>query len=360
MEILNKKGFSKIQQYFFGIGCVVLVSTACYALSDYIHYRTVALLLLVTVSIVAMFFDIFPVLIAAILSALIWDFFFIPPKFTFSISSTEDILMFLMYFVIALVNAVLTFKIRATQNASVRQEERETTLKLYNTILNSLSHELRTPIATVIGATDNLQNNSEKLSAQNKTDLLNEISNAGLRLNRQVENLLNMSRLESGVIRPKKDWCDVNELVYEVVNHLQDNIKEHKVKVIIPDDLPLFKLDYGIMEQVLSNLVCNAALYTQPRSSIIIRALCDNDHLILIVEDTGPGFPDADIKNVFDKFYRITKTQTGGTGLGLSIVKGFIEAHNGKIKLENRPEDGARFTITIPAETSYISKLKNE
>ncbi len=360
MENFTTKGFNKIQQYLLGMGCVALVSTVCYFLSDYIHYRTVALLLMVTVSIVAMFFDIFPVLAVAILSALIWDFFFIPPKFTFLITSTEDVLMFLMYFVIALLNAVLTFKIRATQNASVRQEEREKTLKLYNTLLNSLSHELRTPIATVIGATDNLQTNSDKLSTQNRADLLTEISNAGLRLNRQVENLLNMSRLESGVIKPKKDWCDVNELVYDVANRLNENTKAHKVKVIIPEDLPLFKLDYGLMEQVLSNLICNAALYTQPRASIIIRALCDNDKLMLIVEDTGEGFPDNDINYVFDKFYRITKTKTGGTGLGLSIVKGFVEAHNGTIKLENRPEGGSRFTMIIPAETSYISKLKNE
>lgn len=355
---LNK--IKKSDQYAKSILIIAVVSALCFGLSAYVGYRVIALILLVTVSLIAMFFDILPVLLAAVLSALIWNFFFIPPKFTFHIDSTEDILMFLMYFVIALVNAMLTIKIRQAEKAAQKKEEKENTLKLYNTLLNSLSHELRTPIATIIGATDNLQTQENKLSEKNKNELVAEISKASLRLNRQVENLLNMSRLESGFIQPKKDWCDINELVHDVVNRVKENAEHHPISIIIKDSLPLFKIDYGLIEHVLYNLLLNAILYIPKYSVITIKANCIEEKLVLTVEDTGNGFPEDEIGKVFEKFYRLKNSDTGGTGLGLSIVKGFVEAHNGTIHLENIPEGGAKFTITIPAEISYINALKNE
>lgn len=355
---LNK--INKTHQYSAGFFITVIVSALCFGLSDYIGYRVVALILLVTVSLIAMFFDIVPVLVAAILSALIWNFFFIPPKFTFHIENTEDVLMFLMYFVIAMVNAVLTFKIRQAEKAAQKKEEKENTLKLYSTLLNSLSHELRTPISTIIGATDNLQTQESKLTEQNKKELVGEISKASLRLNRQVENLLNMSRLESGFIQPKKDWCDINELVHDAVNRVKENAEQRPISIIIKDTLPLFRIDYGLIEQVLYNLLLNAILYVPKYSVITIKANCIEEKLVLIVEDTGNGFPEDEIEKVFEKFYRLKNSDTGGTGLGLSIVKGFVEAHNGAIHLENIPEGGAKFTVVIPAETSYINELKNE
>src|SRR5207249_1976604 len=142
--------------------------------------------------------------------------FFIPPRYTFQIGSTEDVLMLLMYFFIALINAVLTNKIRQIEKEAHQKEEKEHTIRLYNTLINSLSHELRTPIATILGASDSLLQNNSRLTEKNRKQLIKEIATASLRLNLQVENLLNMSRLESGFIKPKWDWCDINELVYSV------------------------------------------------------------------------------------------------------------------------------------------------
>src|SRR6185312_5307757 len=129
---------------------VLLVSGICYAFSHLIGYKVVAYILLITVSLLAMLFDILPVMFAALLSALIWDFFFIPPYFTLQVNSAEDMFLLLMYFVIAMVNAALTYKIRTIEKNAILKEEKENTVKLYNTLLNSLSHELRTPIATII------------------------------------------------------------------------------------------------------------------------------------------------------------------------------------------------------------------
>lgn len=338
----------------------MLVAAICYSLSSLIGYKVVALILLVSVSLIAMFFDFFPVMLGAILSALIWDYFFIPPKFTFHVNDAEDALMLLMYFFIAMVNAVLTYKIRQVEKIENKKEGEENTLKLYNTLLNSLSHELRTPISTILAATDNLQTSHNRLSEIHKAELINEISKASLRLNRHVENLLNMSRLESGVILPKKDWVDMNELVHGVVNRLKEIMDNRVVNIQVRDNLPLFKLDYGLMEQILQNLLHNAAVNVPKYAVITVRAICIENKLILEIEDTGEGFPPAEIEKVFEKFYRLKNSKTGGTGLGLSIVKGFVEAQNGRIKLENMEEGGARFTIEIAAETSYPNTLRNE
>lgn len=360
METGKKLKLSKYDQFTLAVLSVCVVAGVSFLFSNYIGYKTVSLLLMVTVSLCAMFFDIVPVLIAAILSALLWDYLFIPPRFTLVVNSAEDMLMLFMYFLIAMVNAVLTYKIRQVQKQAREKDEKAQMLKLYNALLNSLSHELRTPISTIIAVTDNLQNNNAKLPDGDKQQLLEEASQAALRLNRQVENLLNMSRLESEVIRPKMDWCDVNELIYAAVNSLEPNLQHHRVDVKVSDGVPLFKLDFGLTEQVLYNLLYNATLYTPPGSHIMVFADCIEDKLILTVEDNGPGFPPAEVDNIFDKFYRLKDAKTGGTGLGLSIVKGFVEAQGGSIIAQNKAPHGARFIIEIAAETSYLNNLKNE
>ena len=346
-------------QFLLGIGLVLAMSLVGLTIQGLVGYRGVAFLLLVTVSILAMFLDIIPVLMGSFLSALIWDFFFIPPRFTFTVGTVEDRVLLLMYFVIAMINAVLTNKIRKIEKAVKERDEKEKSVKFYNTLLNSLSHELRTPITTILGSTDNLQN-SERLSEEDKAILINEISIASVRLNQQVENLLNMSRLESGVFRVKKDWCDIKELVYKTLQRLEPNLQKYRLAVEIPEQLPLFRLDFGLMEQVVYNLIINATQHTPEGTLITIQADCIRDKLVLTLADNGTGFPQNEIPNVFDKFYRLKGSPTGGTGLGLSIVKGFVEAHHGTVRLENLPVRGSKFTIEIPAEKTYINKVKNE
>jgi two-component system, OmpR family, sensor histidine kinase KdpD len=360
MKYRSIRNIKPAQQYLLCLLLVTVTAAACYFLSSLVGYRVVAFVLLLAVSLLAMLFDILPVLAAATLSALLWNYFFIPPRFTFHIGSAEDFILFTMYFIIALVSGTLTFKIRQVEKIARQQQEKEHTVKLYNTLLNSLSHELRTPIATIIGATDNLQSGNTKLTEQNRHELIAEISKASFRLNQQVENLLNMSRLESGFIKPKKDWCDINEILYDAVKRLEENGISQKMSISINPDIPLFKLDKGMLEQVIYNLISNASLYTPKESIIYITAACYTEVLQLVIEDNGAGFPPEEINNVFDKFYRLKNTKAGGTGLGLSIVKGFTEAMGGTVHLENIDTGGARFTVAIAADTSYLKNLKNE
>lgn len=378
---MNNRNKSRVREYLISVLSVIAVAGINFFASNLVGYRVSALFLLVTVSLLAMVYDIYPVLVAALLSALIWDFFFIPPRFHMTVSSGEDLLLLFMYLVIVMLSATFTFQIRQKEKQLSKKEEKEKAIKLYNTLLNSLSHELRTPIATIIGAADTLKDNKEKLSSENSNELLNEISIASLRLNYQVENLLNMSRIESGVLKPKYDWCDINEIIYSAIHKLDKKSAQYHFIVDLQKELPLFKLDYGLMEQVIFNLLNNAVSYTPPDSTIHIKATCTTSfegifeengripeikhnktttELILVIADNGPGFPPDEIKYVFDKFYRLKETQPGGTGLGLSIAKGFVEAHKGKIELNNVTTGGAEFTIRIPTEITYTNLLKNE
>ena len=282
----------------------------------------IALILMLTVSVLAIFLDIGPVLLSAFLSAGLWNYLFIPPRFDLAVGDPEDRLLVVMYFAIALINGVATYKIREMQKEIRRKEARANAVKFYNALFNSLSHELRTPITTIIGATDNLQSMNGRLNDADRRDLLKEISVAGLRLNQQVGNLLSMSRLESGFLQVKKDWCDVHDLVYKTLHQLEVSLQNFSVSVFIADDFPLFRLDYGLMEHVLFNLISNAINHTPPDSKITIQADAQDEKLIITVADNGPGFPQKEIDKVFDKFYRLQGAKPGGTGLGLSIARG--------------------------------------
>jgi len=259
-----------------------------------------------------------------------------------------------------LINAVLTFKIRQYEKKARDQEEREKTIQLYNTLLNSLSHELRTPISTIIGSVDAIKESNGRLSEASKKELITEIEIAGIRLNRQVENLLNISRLEAGVLHPKEDWCDVNELVHKVIERNKTDAQNHTILFNHNHGLPLLKTDRGLLEQVLHNLIHNALLYTPQKSTIWIEAGPAGQGYRFIVSDNGRGFTDKEIESVFDKFYRLPHSETGGIGLGLSLVKGFTEALGGTITLTSPKSGGAEFAIKIPAQVSTLDELNDE
>jgi two-component system, OmpR family, sensor histidine kinase KdpD len=229
MNLFQSIKYNVRLQYLLGISTIIVISSICFLFVGFIGYHVVALILLLAVSILAMFLDIYPIIMVAILSALIWNFVFIQPQATLSINNPQDALLFLMYFVIAVMNAVFTSKIRKAEGLAQQRKERENTLQLYNTLLNSLSHELKTPISTIIGAVDTLKINSAKLTEDNRKELISEIDLAGSRLHRQVNNLLNMSRLESEFFKLQLDWYDINEIIYSIIENNLTDSSAHKL-----------------------------------------------------------------------------------------------------------------------------------
>jgi two-component system, OmpR family, sensor histidine kinase KdpD len=492
---------SNIQQYLITSVLIILSSVGCYLIKDIIGYQIVSFVLLILVSILAIFFGTGPILIAATLSALIWDYFFISPQFTLHIEKPIDLLMLIMFFIIALLNGILTSRVRRQEEKIRIREERthalyqltrdltlvtgfeevtkvalkyiqkyfslesaiflknelnqleyqveyETNIKLseneksiaswvhknsdkagkytetlpsgnytfyplmgnsgnmgviavehlkvftqgendfweaclsqisgkyereflrnaarktyllsesdklYKTLFNSISHELRIPVATIMGASDTLL--TQSYPEETRVKLFSEINIASVRLNRLIENLLNMSRLESGRIKPHPDWCDVHDLANKIAETLQQELKPFKLSTIIPANMPMVMIDFGLIEQVIYNLVLNATQNAPAGSRIRLKMFYDNSLFIIQVMDRGKGFPASELNTVFNKFYRGKDAKTGGTGLGLSIVKGFVEAHEGIVIAENRENGGARFTIKIPVKTITDLKL---
>jgi two-component system sensor histidine kinase KdpD len=492
---------SNISQYFSASLIVILIALICFSLKSFIGYQVVSFALLFVVSTLAFFFGTGPILLSATLSALIWDFFFIPPPYTLHVDKTEDMLMLIMFFIIALLSGVLTSRVRRQEKKIRIREERTNALyqltrelsivtgieeviniakndikkyfnlnslillkneadkldyanqkdskiiltrndmsvaewtfqhstkagkhtdtlpsgdytfyplkgnqmnlgviaiqqanvftqgeeqfweafisqisgkfereylrniakqayllnesdKLYKTLFNSISHELRIPVATIMGASDSLLTSQHPEEIRKELSL--EIFKASKRLNRLIENLLNMSRLESGRISPRLDWYDIHDLINKVTENLHDELKPFHLHVVIPDNMPFVKIDFGLMEQVLYNLIYNATQYASNSMSLRVKAFYDNGITTLQVMDRGPGFPKKEISFIFNKFYRLEGSQAGGTGLGLSIVKGFVEALKGTVIVENRKNGGAIFTIKIPTEIPEIDKI---
>jgi two-component system, OmpR family, sensor histidine kinase KdpD len=489
---------SNLNQYLVTSLSVIISSFGFYFVKDFAGYQVISFGLLFLISILAIFYSTGPILLAASMSAIIWDYFFIPPPFTMHINDPEDVLILIMFFLIALLNGVLTSRIRSQEKKIRIREERTNALytlarelttangleevtkiasnyiqkyfklesliilknelnqienkiennatvtfsdndfsvatwvfkhsskagkytdtlpsgtktfyplsgnsgnmgviavelptnftqgeeqfweavisqisgkyereflrnaarqayllnesdKLYKTLFNSISHEFRIPVSTIMGASETLM--SQSYPESTRQILYSEINIASVRLNRLIENLLNMSRLESGHISLRPDWCDVHDLANKVSDTLYQELKQFKLSFVIPVDMPLVMLDFGLMEQVLKNLVLNATQNAPAGSSIRIKFFYDNSLLTIQVMDRGKGFPEAELSSVFNKFYRGKDAQAGGTGLGLSIVKGFIEAHQGSIKAENRQNGGALFTIKLPVKTMEI------
>jgi two-component system sensor histidine kinase KdpD len=220
--------------------------------------------------------------------------------------------------------------------------------RLSRTLLNSISHELRTPIAAITSATGNLKEARQTNRPELAWNMVDEIQEAAQRLNRLVGNLLNITRLESGHVKPKLDWCDVGDLVQSTIREIEKELGRVKLSVEITPSLPLVRMDFVLMQQVLTNLLLNAAVHTPPRTPVQIKVGTDSNALIITVADTGPGLDPEVVPLIFEKFYRGPAAPAGGTGLGLAIVKGFVEAQGGQVKAENRPGGGALFTIRLP------------
>jgi len=495
---------SNLRQYLIVSFYVFLLSVVFYLVKEFAGYQIVSFGLLFLVSILALFYGTGPILLAASLSALIWDYFFIPPQFTLHIGKPEDMLMLTMFFIIALLNGILTSRVRrqekkirireertdalyqltrdlsaasgidevskialryikkyfnldsliflknelnqldnlAQQDTGIKLTENEFSIaswvykhstkagkytdtlpstnftfyplagsndnigviavehsdvltqgeeqfweaflsqisgkfereylrnsarkayilnesdKLYKTLFNSISHELRIPVSTILGASDTLL--SQSYPEETKLKLYSEINTASIRLNRLIENLLNMSRLETGRISPRPDWCDVHDLANKIADNLKQELLPFKLSTVIPNDMPLVFIDFGLIEQVLHNLVLNATQNAPEGSRIRLKFFYDHGFLTIQVMDRGKGFPSSELNSVFNKFYRGKDAITGGTGLGLSIVKGYVEAHQGVVSAANRQNGGAIFTIKIPVAISDINSFDKQ
>jgi two-component system sensor histidine kinase KdpD len=232
-----------------------------------------------------------------------------------------------------------------------RVERAAETERLRSALLTSISHDLKTPLAAVLGAAGALRDLGDKLGPAEKVDLLSTIIDESERLNRFIANLLDMTKLESGAISPNVALHDIGEIVGSTLRRANRILARHTVELELAPDLPMLELDAVLFEQVLFNLLDNAAKYAPPETTIRIQSWRNVESVCLRVLDEGSGIPATDLDHIFDKFYRAQKTDhvRAGTGLGLAISRGFVEAMHGTIVAANRTDrSGAAFTISLP------------
>ena len=232
-----------------------------------------------------------------------------------------------------------------------RVERAAETERLRSALLTSISHDLKTPLAAVLGAAETLRDLGQRLADGEKADLLSTIIDESERLNRFIANLLDMTKLESGAIAPNVALHDLGEIVGSALRRAGRILSRHNVELTLAPDLPMLELDAVLFEQVLFNLLDNAAKYAPPETMIRIQGWRSGDSVCLRVLDEGSGIAATDLEHIFDKFYRAQKTDQvrAGTGLGLAISRGFVEAMHGTIVGANRTDrTGAAFTISLP------------
>jgi two-component system sensor histidine kinase KdpD len=224
--------------------------------------------------------------------------------------------------------------------------------ELKTALLNAVSHDLRTPLASIVASAGSLRQQDVIWSDEEVREFAEAIEDGALRLNRIVGNLLDLSRIEAGALRPVKDWYALSALLDDVLGRLRAVTEGHPVVVEVPDDLPPVSLDYVEIDQVLSNLIENATKYTRPGVEIRVAARRQGDVIEVEVADRGPGIPQAALPRLFEPFFRVDASQPRprGTGLGLAVARGLVKAHGGRIWAENRPGGGARFVFTLPLD----------
>jgi two-component system sensor histidine kinase KdpD len=244
----------------------------------------------------------------------------------------------------------------AIERAKLAEKARQAALleasdRLRTALFNSISHELRTPLASIIGSASTLLEANSLYTEAVKRELLENVLDGAARMERLVSNLLDTARLESGMMRPKIDWCDAEDVIGAALARLKDATRHHPINIAVDAGLPLMRADFVLIEQVLANLVDNAVKYSPRGSEIFITAERCDAGVEISVKDGGPGIKPEDLPWIFDKFYRGQHPETiGGTGLGLAICKGIIDAHGGQIWAENVPAGGVAFHFTLPTD----------
>jgi two-component system sensor histidine kinase KdpD len=225
------------------------------------------------------------------------------------------------------------------------------TEKLRTALLTSISHDLRTPLASILGNISSLREYGPLYDEATRSEMLAFAENETIRMSRFVENLLYMTRIDAGALRPTIENFDLSDVIGSALERARKRTAQHHVQTDLPADLPMVPVDFVLAENVLVNLLDNAAKYSPQGSTITIAVTEQADHLRLTIADEGPGIPAEDLARVFERFFRagIADQRRAGVGLGLAICKGFIEAMGGRIAAQNRAErSGAELVVTLP------------
>lgn len=338
---------------------VALLTLVLRLLADDIELLDTALLYLLLVFSIAIFFGSTTAAIAAVVAFVLLNLASIPPTGSLSIESWQHFVALLVYLGIAVVTGRLVASEADRSRQIERERERAEVLaqsdELKSALLAAVSHELRSPLAAIKASSSALLDPDMTWDEESRYELLAAIDEEADRLEAVVGNLLDLSRIEGGALQPNKEWCDVEELVLDVVQRIRKRSETHPVAVEIAPGLPLVYLDYVEIAQVLVNLGDNAVKYTPDGTPIRFAACISGTNLELTVHDGGPGIPEEDQARIFERFWRGDRPgRNPGAGIGLAISRGLVEAHNGAIEVTSHAAAGTTFTVHLPLENPEV------
>ncbi len=336
-----------------------LATAVCYAMYERFALADLVMVYLLGVVLVATRSSLSPSILTAILSALAFEFFFIPPRLTFAILDARHLVTFALMLLVAIVITGLTEQARRQAEAAHRAEAEAATERLRSSLLSAVSHDLRTPLAAITGAASTMLEDDTSIEPSVRRDLTQTIFEEAERLHRLLTNLLHMTRLESGPVAIHKDWQPVEEVIGAALTRLEPRLRERAVHTHLPENVTFAPFDAVLIEQVLINLLENAIRYTPAESPIDISVLAGEAEVMVEVADRGPGVPKDQREDVFEKFHRgAPGAADGGVGLGLSICRAIIGAHGGTIGVDQREGGGATFRFSLPThgQAPYLAE----
>ena len=342
---------------WIGYASSVAATGACtlvgFAMTPRFDLVNVAMVYLLAVVVVALRYSLGAAILTSVLSVGLFDYFFVPPQGAFSVDDAQYLLTFAIMVAVAIVISTLTRSVREQARAQTALEVEAETERIRSALLASISHDLRTPLAVMSGASSSLAERGEQLEAIERRELARSVYDQAREMGERVSKVLQMTRLESGGLALELDWVSLPELAATVLDRLSERLAAHRVMVDWPGELPLVHVDAVLLEQVLMNLLDNAAKHTAPGTVVRLRAQVRDADIVVSVEDFGHGIPDSDVERVFAKFHRGNTAGTaGGMGLGLAIARSIVRLHKGEAWAEKMPGGGTAFRFTLRRETT--------
>ncbi len=345
--------------YAWAVGVVAACTLVGFALRPRFDLVNIAMVYLLGVLLIAFRFSRGPAVAMSILSVGAFDFVFVPPQGGFTVDDLQYLLTFAIMLMVGLVISGLRESVRRQERAQARLAFEAETERIRSTLLASISHDLRTPLAIMAGASSSLAERGERLSADERSALAKSVFDQTREMSDHVAKLLQMTRLENGAIEVERDWATLGEIAGSVLRRLSERMARHRVIVELPDDLPLICVDAPLIEQALGNLLENAAKHTPAGTIVRLRAQRRESELVVSVEDYGDGLRDSDVERVFAKFHRgTTEGIGGGIGLGLAICRAIIRLHHGTAWAERLSGGGTAFRFTLPIEEAPAMPLE--
>ena len=337
--------------YAWAAGATVLCTLAGLAMTPRFDLVNIAMVYVLAVVVVALRHARGPAIATAMLSVLAFDYEFVPPRGALTVDDAQYLFTFAIMLAVALVVSRLVEDVRARARAQADLEVQAETERIRGALLASISHDLRTPLAVMTGASSSLAEGGERLAADERRALAASVFEQAREMSEHVSKVLQMTRLETGALAPERDWASLAEIAGAVLRRLAGKLEGHRVMVDLPGDLPLVRVDAALVEQALGNLLENAARHTPPGTVVRLRAQPRDGEVVVSVEDFGGGLPDADLERIFAKFERGVAEGGGGMGLGLSICRAIVRLHGGRAWAERVAGGGIAFRFTLPLES---------